>query len=93
MRREEAAVAGGRAAHLAGHLGWGHPLLFTLIGDCGYAVCAACISVAMVIVNRPARRDRRAGLQERSDREQLRGRIWPRKFKRCHGDPRMRPDG
>jgi hypothetical protein len=68
-----AAVAGGGAAHLAGHLGWGHPLLFTLISDCGYAVCAACISVAVVIVNRSARRDRRAGMQERSDREQLRG--------------------
>ena len=68
-----AAVAGGGAAHLAGHLGWGHPLLFTLISDCGYAVCAACIGVAVVIVNRSARRDRRAGMQERSDREQLRG--------------------
>jgi hypothetical protein len=68
-----AAVAGGGAAHLAGHLGWGHPLLFTLISDCGYAVCAACISVAVVMVNRSARRDRRAGMQERSDREQLRG--------------------
>jgi hypothetical protein len=68
-----AAVAGGGAAHLAGHLGWGHPLLFTLISDCGYAVCAACISVAVVIVNRSARRERRAGMQERSDREQLRG--------------------
>jgi hypothetical protein len=68
-----AAVAGGGAAHLAGHLGWGHPLLFTLISDCGYAVCAACICVAVVIVNRSARRDRRAGMQERSDREKLRG--------------------
>jgi pimeloyl-ACP methyl ester carboxylesterase len=52
-----AAVAGGGAAHLAGHLGWGHPLLFTLISDCGYAVCAACIGMAVVIVNRSARRD------------------------------------
>ncbi len=68
-----AAIAGGGAAHLAGPLGWGHPLLFTLIGDCGYAVCVACISVAVVIMNRPARRSRRAGLQERSGREQLRG--------------------
>jgi hypothetical protein len=67
-----AAVAGGGAA-LAGHLGWGHPLLFTLISACGYAVCAACISVAGVLVNRSARRDRRAGMQKRSDREQLRG--------------------
>jgi hypothetical protein len=49
-----AAVAGGGAAHLAGHLGWGHPLLFTLIAACGYAVCAACITVAVVIVIRSA---------------------------------------
>lgn len=68
-----AAAAGGGAAHLAGHLGWGHPLLFTLISGCGYAVCAACIRVA--IVNRPARRDRRLGMRERSDREQLRHQI------------------
>jgi hypothetical protein len=68
-----AAAAGGGAAHLAGHLGWGHPLLFTLISACGYAVCAACISVAVAIVIRSARRDRRLGVQERSDREQLRG--------------------
>jgi hypothetical protein len=68
-----AAIAGGGAARLAGLLGWGHPLLFTLIGGGGYAICGACISVAVVIVNRSARRDRRAGGQERSDREQLRG--------------------
>jgi MFS family permease len=54
-----AAVAGGGAAHLAGHLGWGHPLLFTLIAAGGYAVCAACLSVAMAIAIRSARRDRR----------------------------------
>ena len=58
---------------LAGHLGWGHPLLFALISDCGYAVCAACISVAVAIVNRPARRNRRPGMQERTDRGQLGG--------------------
>ena len=67
-----AALAGGGAEHLAGHLGWGHPLLFTLISDCGYAVLAACVSVAVVVANRSARRDRRAGMQERSDREQSR---------------------
>ena len=44
-----AAIAGGGAAHLAGHLGWGHPLLFTLIAACGYAVCATDISVAGAI--------------------------------------------
>jgi hypothetical protein len=52
-----AAVGGGGAAHLAGHLGWGHPLLFTLISDCGYAVGAACIGAALFIVPRSARRD------------------------------------
>lgn len=50
-----AAVAGVGAAQLAGHLSWGHPLLFTLISGCGYAACAVCISVAMVIGNRSAR--------------------------------------
>jgi hypothetical protein len=72
-----AAIAGGGAAQLAGHLGWGHPLLYTFIGDCGYAVCAACISVAGAIVIRSARRDRWAGMQERSDGEQLRGPACP----------------
>ena len=52
-----AAAAGGGAARLAGQLGWGHPLLFTLISGCGYAACAACISVAGAIVIRSARRD------------------------------------
>jgi hypothetical protein len=63
-----ATVAGGGVAQLAGHLGWGHPLLFTLISTCGYTVCAACIGAAVVTVTRSARRDRRAGTQERSDR-------------------------
>jgi len=49
-----AAAAGGGAARLAGQLGWGHPLLFTLIAACGYAVCAACISGAAAIVIRSA---------------------------------------
>jgi hypothetical protein len=53
------AAAGGGAARLAGRLGWGHPLLFTLISCCGYAACAACISVAVVIMNRSARSERR----------------------------------
>jgi hypothetical protein len=67
-----AAVAGGGAARLAGHYGWGHRLLFALISYCGYAVFAACISVAVVIVFRSALRDWRPGMQERSDREQSR---------------------
>jgi hypothetical protein len=49
-----AQAAGGGAALLAGHLGWGHPLLFTLIAACGDAVWAACISVAGAIVIRSA---------------------------------------
>jgi hypothetical protein len=49
-----AAAAGGGVARLAGHLGWGHPLLFTLIAACGYAACAACISVAGASVIRSA---------------------------------------
>jgi hypothetical protein len=65
-----AAAAGGGAARLAGQLGWGHPLLFTLISACGYTVCAACIGMAGASAIRFARRDRRLGMQERSDREQ-----------------------
>jgi hypothetical protein len=49
------AIAGGVAAHLAGHLGWGHPLLFTLISYCSNAVLAACMSVAVVILYRSPR--------------------------------------
>jgi hypothetical protein len=80
-----AAAAGGGAARLAGQLGWGHPLLFTLISGCGYAVCAACIGMAGTIVIRSARRDRRPGMQERSDPGQLRGPLLRR---RAGVDPR-----
>jgi hypothetical protein len=52
------AATGGGAARLAGQLGWGHPLLFTLIAACGYAVCGACVSMAVI---RSARRDRSDG--------------------------------
>jgi acetyltransferase-like isoleucine patch superfamily enzyme len=65
------AATGPHVSALAGHLGWDHPLPFTLISDCGYAVCAACISVAVAIVDRSARRDRRPGMQARSDGGQL----------------------
>ncbi len=68
-----AAATGPHVSALAGHLGWGHPLPFALVSDCGYAVCAACISAAVAIVNRSARRDRRPGMQARSDRGQLGG--------------------
>jgi hypothetical protein len=54
-----AAAAGGGAGRLAGQLGWGHPLLFTLISGCGYAVGAACISMAGASAIRFARRGAR----------------------------------
>jgi hypothetical protein len=76
-----AAAAGGGAARLAGQLGWGHPLLFTLIAACGYAVCAGCIGAGGVVMNRSARRDLRLGRQERPDRKELRGRVsCPRRW-------------
>jgi hypothetical protein len=53
-----AAGAGGGAARLAGQLGWGHPLLFTLIAACGYAACAVCIPMAAASATRSARRGR-----------------------------------
>jgi hypothetical protein len=85
-----ATVAGGGVAQLAGHLGWGHPLLFTLISTCGYTVCAACVSAAVVTVTRSARRDRQAGTQERSDRGQLPG---PARAVRMSGQLRVRQKG
>ncbi|MGH3201749.1 MAG: hypothetical protein ACRDP5_06815, partial [Streptosporangiaceae bacterium] len=66
-----AAATGPHVSALGAHLGWGHPLPFALISDCGYAVCAACIGAGGALVNRSARRDRRPGMQERSDRGQL----------------------
>jgi MFS family permease len=53
-----AAATGPLVSALAGHLGWGHPLLFTVISGCGWAVCATCNGVAGVIVIRSARRAR-----------------------------------
>jgi len=78
-----AAAAGGGAARLAGQLGWGHPLLFTLIAACGYAVGAACIGMAVASANRSVRRDRRLGMQERSDPKQLRGPPGRRNVAAC----------
>jgi hypothetical protein len=69
-----AAATGPHVSALAGHLGWGHPLPFALISNCGYAVCAACISVAGTIAIRSARRDRQPGAQERSDHSHV---AWP----------------
>jgi hypothetical protein len=89
-----AAGAGGGAARLAGQLGWGHPLLFTLIAACGYAACAACIGMAVANANRSVRRDRRPDTPERSDPKHLRG--PDRTAERCgvrrsaHADPGAR---
>ncbi len=33
---------------IAGPSGWGHPLLFAIISYCGYAISAACLSMAVV---------------------------------------------
>ena len=82
-----AAATGPHVSALAGHLGWSHPLPFALISDCGYAVCAACISVAVAIANSSARRDRRPGMQAPSDRGQLRG---PGREAGCPGSCRAR---
>jgi len=54
-----AAATGHLVSVLAGRLSWGHPLLFTLISDGGFAVCAACIGMRWVIVLRSDRQDRR----------------------------------
>jgi hypothetical protein len=62
-----AAATGPHLSALAGHLGWGHALPFAPISYCGYAVCAACISVAVVIMTRNVRRDGRPDTQARSD--------------------------
>jgi hypothetical protein len=37
---------------VAGQFGWGHPLLFTIIGCCGYAISVACFGVAVVLLMR-----------------------------------------
>jgi hypothetical protein len=71
-----AAATGPHVSALAGHLGWGHPLPFTLISDCGYAVGAACIAMAGVIVIRSVQRDLRTDLQEPAGREKL---PWQRR--------------
>lgn len=68
-----AAATGPHVSALAGHLGWGHPLPFAPISDCGYAVCAACISMAAASTTRSSRRELPPGMRERSDRGQLGG--------------------
>ena len=61
-----ASAAGGGTACLAGQLGWGHPLLFTIISGLGDAVCAACLVIAGIYTIRFARRDRSPDMPERS---------------------------
>jgi hypothetical protein len=88
-----AAAAGGGAARLAGQLGWGHPLLFTLIAACGYAVCAACTSLAGAIMIRSARRDRRPAIQKRPNRPQLRAPPHPPRARRASWHPTPKRSG
>jgi hypothetical protein len=37
---------------IASQSGWGHPLLFAIISYCGYAISAACLGVAVVLLVR-----------------------------------------
>jgi len=37
---------------IASQSGWGHPLLFAIISYCGYAMSAACLGVAVVLLMR-----------------------------------------
>lgn len=39
-------------ALLASQSGWGHPRLFAMISYCGYAISAACLGVAVVLLMR-----------------------------------------
>ena len=56
---------------IASQSGWGHPLLFAIISYCGYAISAACLGVAVVLLMRAfphssARAVTKAGNQARS---------------------------
>jgi hypothetical protein len=56
---------------IASQSGWGHPLLFAIISYCGYAISAACLGVAVVLLMRSlphssARTVTKAGNQARS---------------------------
>jgi hypothetical protein len=66
-----AAGAGLLVRAIASQSGWGHPLLFAIISYCGYAISAACLGVAVVLLMRSlrhssARAVTRAGNQARS---------------------------
>jgi hypothetical protein len=66
-----AAGAGLLVRAIASQSGWGHPLLFAIISYCGYAMSAACLGVAVVLLMRSfphssARAVTKAGNQARS---------------------------
>ena len=66
-----AAGAGLLVRAIASQSGWGHPLLFAIISYCGYAISAACLGVAVVLLMRSlphssARTVTKAGNQARS---------------------------
>jgi hypothetical protein len=66
-----AAGAGLLVRAIASQSGWGHPLLFAIISYCGYAISAACLGVAVVLLMRSlphpsARAVTRAGNRARS---------------------------
>ena len=66
-----AAGAGLLVRAIASQSGWGHPLLFAFISYCGYAISAACLGVAVVLLMRSlphssARTVTKAGNQARS---------------------------
>ena len=66
-----AAGAGLLVRAIASQSGWGHPLLFAFISYCGYAISAACLGVAAVLLMRSlphssARTVTKAGNQARS---------------------------
>jgi hypothetical protein len=52
-----AAGAGLLARAIPGQAGGGHPLLFAITGYCGYAISAACLGVAVVVVVRTVRHE------------------------------------
>ena len=47
-----AAGAGLLVRAVASQSGWGHPLPFAIISYCGYAISAACLGVAVVLLMR-----------------------------------------
>jgi ABC-type Fe3+ transport system permease subunit len=66
-----AAGAGLLVRAIASQSGWDHPLLFAIISYCGYAISAACLGVAVVMLMRSlphpsARTVTEAGNQARS---------------------------